>query len=171
MMSSATKSLQVKPEATYLRSKSESWIQHELDVAILNAEKNRSIQASAVSFTRSQSSGSSKKSSLKPVLSDSHKPDPTYISPKTRTSPRTKTVTLSVSSEKPTEMSSSSNKRYPQISNQGVVVEQRTGINSLQTQIQDMIGGWGCAIKQAIFQEEMGLNEDPRRSPQLLVLL
>jgi hypothetical protein len=161
----ATKALSATTAAPSFGPKSELWIQHELDVATLNAEKNRSIQGSVVR-ARPQSS---RKKSVLITASDAQtqRADP-------HISTRSKSVTLSVC-EKPLnkiqELSTNNlSQGYRLISKQGVAEEHSKGISSLRTQIQCMIGEWSCAIKQAIFQEEMGLN-DSQHTPQLLVLL
>ncbi len=153
-----------KPASPSFQPKSEVWIQHELDVASLNAEKNRSIQDGAHDrVTRPHSE--SKKSVLKST-SDMHRADQ-------RITRRPKSVTLSVSqksSNKPHE-SSTNNQGYPLISKQILVEEHNKGINLLPFQIQNVLDEWSCAIKQAIFHDDMGLNVNIRHAPQDLVLM
>ncbi len=148
-----------------LRPKSEVWIQQELDVAILNAEKNRSIQDVSRRTTRSPSSSKTS------VLKSASSPYRAYPS----TTSRAKSVTLNVDEKTSTKLQKSNQSTFDQeslpISKKRVGGEQTPDAGSLQTQIQCMIGEWSYAIKQAIFQEEIELNEDTRHTPQVLVLM
>ncbi len=157
MKSFVTKALPVKSArlaTTSLRPMSEVLIQHELDVAVLNAQKNRSIKDHA---TRSPSKKTDLKSASNIQEAQLHILSREY------------SVTFSDSPKSTTKLQESSvnNQKHPLISKQGVAAE---GISSLQTQLQNMIGEWSCAIKHAIFHEEMELNEDTRHSSQLLKL-
>ena len=170
MKSLATKSLKsmspksLKVAAPSLRPKSEVWIQHELDVAALNAEKNRSIQDKAYGRTTRPPS-SSKKSVLK-FAEDTRKAEP-HISPITN-SP---TQSMGQIPSNKLQRESTFNKSHPAISKQELVEVHSTAISLIQTQLHSMIGEWSCAIKQAIFHEEIALNEDNRHATQLLILL
>lgn len=169
MKSFATKALPAKPARLAppsLLSKSEVWLQHELDVATLNAEKNRSIQDSVDGrATRPQSTNKYKKS-LSKSSADTHMAD-------SHISSRTDSATLSAGQKSSFKLQESSivEQGHLLISKQRVAEGQSAGIGSLQTQFQSMIGEWGCAIKQAMFPEEMALNDDARHSGQLLILL
>ena len=136
-----------------LRPKSEVWIQRELNVAASNAQKNRSIP---VDCHAARPASSSKKCVLtyapKP---DALKDDP-QISRQATSEPftvRPKSLKSSTSLE---DLESSINKGHSLNSNQE---GNSTGISSLQTQLHNIIGEWSCSIKQAIFPDDMGLNE------------
>jgi hypothetical protein len=146
-----------------LRPMSEVWIQNELDVAALNAKKNRLIQDSVDDRATTRQRSPSKKSELKSA-SDSHKADP-------KVSPRTDLITMSVCQISSTEVQSISDQGHLLISKHAVEESHSTGISSLRTQLYDMIGEWSCVFKQAMFQEDVALNEDSRHNPQLLILL
>jgi hypothetical protein len=169
MKSFATKALPAKPARlapSSLLSKSEVWLQHELDVATLNAEKNRSIQDSVDASGRATRSQSTNKKSVSTSSADTHMAD-------SQISSRTDLATLSASQKSSFKLQESSiiEPGHLLISKQRVAEGQSAGVGSLQTQFQSMIGEWGCAIKQAMFPEEMALNDDARHSRQLLILL
>jgi hypothetical protein len=134
------------------------WIQHELDVAALNAQKNRLIQDNGPTNPHSVTKKSMSKSAV-----DLHRAD-------LQNSSGANSVTDCQTTSTKLQASSINNQVYPQSIEQGVEGHS-TGISSLQTRFQTMIDEWSCVIKQAIFHEEMGLNEDRRHTPQLLVLL
>ncbi len=150
--------------APCLRPKSEVWIQHELDLAVLNAEKNRSIIVNVEDCARRIQSASRRKKSVLKLSSDVQRIDPN-ISQKIKSAP-------SNVRQRPSHklQDSPTNNQGRQNSDKGVVEEQSTGINSLQTQIQSMINEWSCAIKLAIFQGEMEY-ENTRHAPQQLVIV
>jgi hypothetical protein len=60
---------------------------------------------------------------------------------------------------------------YPLIFKEEVVMGHSTDMSPLHTQFQNMISGWGGMIKQAIFHEEMELNEDRRHALQMQMLI
>ena len=157
----AKAALNAEYAAPCLRPKSEVWIQHELDLAILNAEKNRSIQVSEVDRATKKRS-----TKTKSVLKSSSDAQRTGAMLPQKTNP----VSLNVSQRPSYEESSTNNQDLLHISGPGFVEEQSTGINTLQTQIQSFISEWSCALKQAMFQEEIG-SDNARHAAQLLVIV
>jgi hypothetical protein len=153
----SSKSPLAKPSS--LRPKSEVWIQNELDAAILNAEKNRSIKGSIDPRT-TKSKSSSKRASMK-LASDAHNLADAHACT------RAKYVSMAVSQKSSNllQESSSSKQGYLRTCKQGDVEEPTEEMKSIPTQIQCLFDEWGCAIKQVVFQHQM------RHAPQLLVLL
>jgi hypothetical protein len=164
MKSFASKILPAKPVGTSsLRSKSEVWIQRELDVAALNAEKNRLIHDSVDG--RAAEPHSSSKKSVRKSNADTHRADPKLPS---------KSDTLRQNNSPKLQESSANNQMNVLIFEQEVVKEQRrehTGINSLPSQFQSAMIEWSSFIKQTIFNQDMGLNEVRPHVPQMLILL
>jgi hypothetical protein len=153
-----------KVAAPSLRPMSEVGIQHELDVAILNAEKNRLIQDT---MDRREASTARPYTSRKlQSTADAQKPDLHVLHPK-------KSLKLIGAGH----LTSTKEQQEPPINSQEHQVNSKQGvghsttISSIQTQLHGMIGEWSCAIKQVFFHEEMELNEDIRQPTQLLILL
>ena len=157
----ATKALPAKSAKNVppsLRPMSEAWIQRELDVAALNAQKNRSIHDSVDGRSQSASKKPACLGSSPNSYSAPHKPTPETLVVNQQTSLMLQESTIS-------------DKGHPLIFKQEVVLGHSTDISSLHTHFQSMISGWGGMIKQAIFHEDLGLNEDRLHAPQLLILL
>ncbi len=151
-----------QPVTNLLRTKSEGWIQRELDAAKLNAEKNRSIKDDG--DERATRPHSARRRPVSKSASDLYNAESHTLS-------RASLLPLKNSHISPTNMKESSSNNHKLISKPRVVEEQSKGISSLQYQVQSMLGEWSFAIKHAIFQDDLGLNEDLQHTPQLLVLL
>jgi hypothetical protein len=146
MKSNARKAPGARPGP--IQQKSELWIQRELDTAKLNAKKNRLMKDNLVTRSSSMIKTIPLKpaSDVVPELRESSRAIPTH-----------RATHVSMLSCDTLKDSSNKKQEHPLIFNQSVE-ELRIGIDSLHNQVQDMFGEWGCAIKDAIFHEDLGLN-------------
>ena len=132
-----------------LRPKSELWIQHELDVAVLNAKKNRRIRVDDHATGPHQSSKKSVLTSEEAISADP------------QLSPSTGSVSAELGQKYLTHYQELQwpmyGHGYPPISEQGVEGH-NSGINTLQTQFQIILSEWSCVIKQAIFHDDVGVK-------------
>ncbi len=162
MKSSATKTVQAKPPkpaTASLRPKSDVWIQHELDIATANAQKNRSIRDGVVRATRPNSAG---RKSVWTSAQVTHRTDLPI-------SPRADSITTVQKSSIKFQETSIQNQGLPPMPSSNRVEGHSSEMSSLQTQFHSMIGEWSFVIKQAIFHDDV--NEVRRHTPQLLILL
>ena len=152
--------------ARALESMSEEWIQRELDIAVSNAEKNRSIKCPMPIQPTSSSKDTKCRSS--PSMPKTTPAAKSKSTPKSVASSVDQKLALKIHHRKEftTEQQPHALDSMKQSIDEISIMEE----TSIQEKIHSIIGEWSIVIKKAIFHEDLGLNQDIR-SPELLIVL